>query len=285
MSSLLGRLKRELDAIGAQARRRLGQNFMIDSAALEAVASAALSDPSTALVEIGPGLGYLTEVLLASGRPVLAIEKDSRLAARLKAKHAGRPLTVLETDVLEADLADRIPSDLPVTVVGNIPYNITSPILEWMIGQRRHIRRAVLTIQREVAERLAAEPGTKAWGALSVFIQFYAEPVILGRFKPTCFYPAPKVDSAVVAFERFGIPRAEVVDEKLFFETVRRAFQKRRKMLLNALENRDDPRWSKSALAESLKAADIEPTLRPERLSIAQWAALCERIRTRKDDG
>lgn len=229
------------------------------------------------VLEIGPGLGALTRVLLEKGMKVLAVEKDRSLAAYLSENFGGNSLRVVSQDILEFDPSGVSDLKVPVAVIGNIPYNVTSPILFWLIEHRRFFRRAVLTMQKEVAERLTGSPGTKVWGALSVSVQAYADVVFLKKISKGNFYPVPKVDSAVVRLDFLENPRYAAGLGELFHETVARAFQKRRKTLLNALE---DPQKGlpKEILKNIFEDTDIDPRRRPETLSIQEWTRLTARL-------
>lgn len=249
---------------------------MVSEAALACVADALKLRSGETVIEIGPGLGFLTEALLKRGAHVTAIEKDRVMTAYLR-KHFGDGLRIVEKDVLEVDIRAESGVDGPVKVAGNIPYNITSPILEWLIRQKHFVSAAALTVQWEVAERLLSVPGKKSWGPLAIFAQFYAQVECVRKIGKADFYPPPKVDSAVLRFMFLDKPPAAVADEKNFFSIVRRSFQKRRKTLLNSLEG-----WAESrdgaALSDALKDAGIDGKRRGETLSIAEWAGLSERL-------
>jgi 16S rRNA (adenine1518-N6/adenine1519-N6)-dimethyltransferase len=264
--------KGTLRSLGLRARKNLGQNFMTRESDLRFIADALEVRTGETILEIGPGLGALTALLLETDAHVLAVEKDRSLAEILRKKFSGKPLQVLGRDILEFDPAREPVFKTPGIVVGNIPYNITSPILYWLVKHRFFFRRAVLTMQKEVAQRLAGNPGTKIWGALSVSVQAYAEVVFLKKISKGNFYPAPKVDSAVVRLDFLEKPRYPEGFGELFHETVARAFQKRRKTLLNALEN--PPSLSKERLRSVFRAAGFDPRRRPETLSVAEWASL-----------
>jgi 16S rRNA (adenine1518-N6/adenine1519-N6)-dimethyltransferase len=274
-------LRRELGAtrahLGVRPEKRRGQNFMVNETALEAIAMALPVEPGEAVVEIGPGLGFLTRRLVARGARVLAVEMDFVMTRHLRAAFPADAVRVLEADILEVDLARDAAAERPSKVFGNIPYNITSPILEWLISQRALVREAALTVQLELAQRLLARPGTKEWGSLSVFLAFYAQVSLVRKIGRGSFQPPPNVDSALIRIVFSGTPRVRVTDEKVFFRTVRRAFQKRRKTLLNALEA-EDPGCSKTELSAVFGRLGLDPRRRPETLTLEEWAGLSDQI-------
>jgi 16S rRNA (adenine1518-N6/adenine1519-N6)-dimethyltransferase len=277
MPSLRAEAAAALSRLGVRAEKRRGQNFMVDEGTLDAVASALPFEKGEAVVEIGPGLGFLTRKLIARGAYVVAVEKDTVMTRHLRESFPATSLRVLEADVLETDLVRDAVPDRPSKVFGNIPYNITSPILEWLISQRPLVREAALTVQLELAQRLLAKPGTKEWGALSVFLNFYAKVTLVRKIGRGNFQPAPNVDSALVRIVFSETPRVRVDDEAAFFRTVRPAFQKRRKTLLNALESEATGR-SKAELAAAFTALRLDGRRRPETLTLEEWAALSDHI-------
>ncbi len=272
--SLLQETKNTLAGLGIRPQKRRGQNFMIDRATLVFISElAALGNPG-AVLEIGPGLGFLTRELLLKNLKVTALEKDRVLAGHLSGIFSQTALEILKADVLKIALKKDLGVHEPLQVVANIPYNITSPILEWLILQRSLVSRAILTVQWEVALRLNALPGTKEWGALSIFVQTYAAVRLARKIPRNSFFPAPKVDSAVVELVFSKEPRFDIPDESLFFKTMRRAFQKRRKTALNSLADSEDKIFSKSRLIELFQAAGLDPNRRPETFTIPEWARL-----------
>src|SRR5512138_993577 len=185
-----------LRAIGVRPSRRLGQNFLIDPRVAERIA-ALVEDPREPVIEIGPGLGALTTLLARTGRPLVAVELDLRLAEALESRLAPwKAARVVRGDVLEQRTEDLV--DRPATVVANLPYSITTPALEWILAQGSRVRRAVLMVQREYAERLGAKPGGKEHGSITVFTQLHAEVRVLFRVSPGAFHPRPEVDSVVL---------------------------------------------------------------------------------------
>lgn len=255
------------------ARRRLGQHFLIRPSILERIASAACPEAEPLVIEIGPGKGALTSHLLRRAEHLIAIEIDKDLAAHLAEAYAEEPrLTVIAQDILATDLRQ-----WPATVIaGNLPYYITSPILEKVLPLGPPLRRAVFLVQKEVAERITARPGSRDYGYLSVFTRFYSRPEMLFKVPPGAFSPPPKVDSAVVrltiepAGERLGI-----TDASRFLTFLRACFAQKRKTLRNNLSRL----YGQQALD-----AQSEAGLRAEQLSLEQFADLYQRLEAFRAD-
>jgi 16S rRNA (adenine1518-N6/adenine1519-N6)-dimethyltransferase len=276
-----------LDKYGLRAKKSWGQNFLGDEAILDDIARLAAPRPGALVVELGAGLGHLTARLLARGARVVAVERDRDMAVVLRGELGGR-IALLEADAARVDYAalarehasaprsPATPGATPVptaklAVVGNLPYHLTSPILFSLLDQVEHVSLAVFLVQREVAERLAAEPGTHAWGILSVLLQREAEVSIERIVPPGAFLPPPKVDSAVLCAV-FRPPAAAIADPVRFRRLVKAGFGQRRKTLGNALKAARVV--EAGALARALEAAAIDPGRRAETLAVAEWAAL-----------
>ena len=254
-------------------KKRFGQNFMTQESDLGFIADALGLEKGQPVLEIGPGLGALTRVLLEKGFQVYAVEKDRALIDFLKKEFQGKPLQIFSGDILQFDPKKEISGPFPMAVVGNIPYNITSPILFWLVERRDLFSHVVLTMQKEVAERITGRPGSKIWGALSVSVQAYANVSFLKLISKANFKPVPKVDSAVIRLNFLPKPcYAEGIGE-FFHLIVAKAFQKRRKTLLNALEN-PEKGLSKELLKKAFLETGLEVSQRPETLEVKQWAAL-----------
>jgi 16S rRNA (adenine1518-N6/adenine1519-N6)-dimethyltransferase len=265
-----------LDRHGLRAKKSWGQNFLGDEAILDGIARLAVERPGEVVIELGSGLGHLTERLLAHGARVVAVERDRDMAHVLRGEF-GETIRLVEADAARADFAGLAaqapggPAGERVAVAGNIPYHLTSPILFSLLDQAGAVSRAVLLVQREVAERLAASPGSKDWGLLSVLLQQRGE-VEIDRIVPRgAFHPPPRVDSAVVRIDLHGRePRS--LDPGRFRLLVKAGFGQRRKTLKNALETaRIAPR---EAMSEALRLAGIDPVRRGETLSVEEWEAL-----------
>ncbi|MBI3252060.1 MAG: ribosomal RNA small subunit methyltransferase A [Candidatus Omnitrophica bacterium] len=279
MPSLTQEAKAALGRLGVSPRKKFGQHFMIDEKALAFIADALSPEKGETVLEIGPGLGFLTRELLSRQAQVIAVEKDDKMASSTDSRfHGNDKIKIIKKDILRVDPEKDLGVAGRIKVVGNIPYNITSPLLEWLIQNRARISEAVLTVQSEVAGRLASAPGGKNWGALSIFVQVYAEAEILKEINRAAFYPAPRVDSAVVRLVFSAAPRFPVRDEAKFFRIVRRAFQKRRKTLVNALEDAALAGFSKPSLKAALEKIGIHPSRRPETLGIPDWNRLSEML-------
>ncbi len=265
-----------LERHGLRAKKSGGQNFLSDASVQDAIARLAVERPGEVVVEIGSGLGHLTERLVAHGARVVAVERDRDMARVLRAELGDR-VTVVEADAARADLAAlaaQAPGGGPagrVAVAGNIPYHLTGPILFSLLDQADAVSRAVLLVQREVAERLAAAPGTKDWGLLSVLLGQRGE-VEIDRVVPRgAFHPPPRVDSAVVRIDLHGrAPRS--LDGRRFRLLVKGGFGQRRKTLRNALEAAHVA--SRDVLSAAFAAAGIDPGRRGETLSVEEWEAL-----------
>jgi 16S rRNA (adenine1518-N6/adenine1519-N6)-dimethyltransferase len=261
-----------LDKYQLRAKKSWGQNFLGDQAVLDDIARLAAPAPGARVVELGAGLGHLTARLLARGALVTAVERDRDMARVLRGELGDR-ITLLEADAARLDYRTVAVAGEPLSVVGNLPYHLTSPILFSLLDQPGLVARATFLVQREVAERLAAEAGEKDWGLLSVFLQREAEVSVERIVPPGAFFPPPKIHSAVLhALFRPPRPGWEVLDVARFRKLVKAGFAQRRKTLKNALEA------SRLAPAERLRGAlskaGIDGGRRGETLQIAEWAAL-----------
>ncbi len=270
--SLKQRIRERLDREGASAKKSLGQNFLIDERILEKIADEA-AQGATELVEIGPGPGTLTEALLARNLSVIAVEKDAAMIRILREELGGEPrFRLIEGDILDVRFAELSPSR--PHVAGNIPYNISAPILLLLLAQRRDIGPATLMLQREVADRIASPPGSKAYGSLSVMLQMHANISKRIRVPPGAFSPPPKVDSTVVRIEWLDAARAPIGDEAHFERVVRAAFSQRRKMLRNSLRTA----FEGALVDEAGVASQLALDRRAETLSLEEFARLASAL-------
>jgi len=263
---------------GLRPKKRLGQNFLIDRNVLGKILDTAELDKSSLALEVGPGLGTLTRGAALIAERVVAVEADRQLIPVLQETVGDLAnVEIVTGDFLELDLPGFLGARFGAKrciVLGNLPYYITSPILTKLIGAKNRIDRMVVTVQEEVAGRLAAPPGSKDYGSLTVLVQYHCAVSVAARAKRTVFYPAPEVDSAVVRLDVRPSPAVAVDDEELFFEIVRAAFGQRRKTLVRALSGSPRLRWSSERAAAVLAAAAIDPVRRGETLLLSEFAAL-----------
>ena len=260
-----------LNRFKLRADKKLGQNFLIDEQVVrQIVAAAELSEEDTVL-EVGPGIGTLTQGLAESKAQVVAVELDTRLLRVLATTLEGYDnVRVVHGDILKVNIMEEV--GVPnFKVCANLPYYITTPIIFALLEKRLPMERLVAMVQKEVAERMAAQPGGKDYGALSVAIQYYTEPEIAFIVPPTSFIPAPAVDSAVIVCKRREKPPVEVCDEALFFRVVKAAFSLRRKMLSNSLKNMG---IKSEQVAKWLELAGVDGKRRAETLSLEDFAKL-----------
>jgi len=269
------RLKLELAARGLSPRKRFGQNFLVRPELAERIADHCHLDADEVAVEIGPGAGALTQHLLGRVRRLVAVEKDDGLAELMREEFDAAPnLEVRHGDFLEVDLGAiaRAHGAERVTVVGNIPYNITTPILERIFEQRALVRRAVLLVQKEYAERLAAAAGSPAYGSLTLFARYYSVMEPLMTVRAAAFWPRPEVDSMLVRFLIRERPPVEVPDEAVLFRIIRGSFQMRRKQLLNTIEAA--LALPKVKIERMCRHARVDPRRRGETLTLEEFARL-----------
>jgi len=262
-----------LAAAGLRPQKRWGQHFLCDPAVARRIVDAAELRPGAAVLEIGPGLGALTDELAARAARLYLVEIDRGLAARLLERHADRAhVRVLVGDVLALPLETMLEGDDDITVVANLPYNIATPVLFRLLALRRRVRRAVVMLQREVAARLAAPPGADARGALSVMMQTWAEVRVAFGVSRRSFLPPPRVDSAVVVLRLVATPRVPLRDPATYEAVVRAAFGQRRKMLRNALAALAAARGVDGAAP--FERAGVDPRARAETLALDDFARL-----------
>jgi len=259
-----------LDKYDLRAKKSWGQNFLGDEAILDDIARLAVEEAGEPVVELGGGLGHLTARLVARGARATVVERDRDMARVLRGE-LGDAVTLLEADAVRVDYGALAGPAGKIAVVGNLPYHLTSPILFALLDQAAHVSRAVFLVQREVAERLAAEPGTKEWGLLSVLLQHRAHVSVERRVPPGAFFPPPKVESAVLRVA-FRPPAAAPLDDARFRALVKAGFAQRRKVLSNALAAGRVA--SPEAIASALQAVGIDGRRRGETLTVAEWVSL-----------
>lgn len=269
-----------LQRFGISTNKKLGQNFLVDEDVVREIAAAAQIEPGEAVLEIGPGIGTLTQGLLEAGAAVTAVELDRKLLPVLKHTLEGyENLRLIQGDILKTDLQALF--DGSFKVAANLPYYITTPIIMALFEQHLPVKRIVTMVQKEVAERMAAEPGSKTYGALSIAVQYYSKPQICFTVPPHSFIPAPEVSSAVIACDVYEKSPYQPKDEKLFFQVIKASFGQRRKTLSNALCGGG---FAKSIVQEALAASKIDAKRRGETLSIAEYVQLADMIGTLQND-
>lgn len=259
-------------------KRSLGQNFLSDDSAARRIVESLELREDDVVLEIGAGKGALTSHLLEKADRVLAVEIDVRLCRHLQKRFHGREnLSVINEDILKIDLREVIQPGTKCKVVGNLPFQITSPVISFVLENREIISPCVLMVQKEVALRICALPGNRDWSPLSIAVQLHSDARVLFHLKSESFYPAPKVDSSVVKITFLAEPQVSVPDEEWFFKVVRSAFSQRRKMILNSLAGSLD--LPKGTIEVILKEVGIDPRKRAEALDLSQFADLASALR------
>ena len=267
-------------------QKKFGQNFLIDEHVLEKIISAAGIGPDDFVVEIGPGIGTMTQYLAHAARGVAAVEIDKALIPILQdTLSAYDNVTVINEDVLKVDLEKLVKEKndgRPVKVVANLPYYITTPIIMGLFESHVPVESITVMVQKEVAERMQAGPGPKDYGALSLAVQYYAEPYIVANVPPNCFMPRPNVGSAVIRLQVHKNPDIRVKDESLMFRIIRASFNQRRKTLQNSLSHDPQLGISKEVVARILEEMGLSATIRGEALSLQQFAQFSDLVFTYK---
>ena len=259
-------------------QKRFGQNFLIDEHVLEKIIDSSGITKDDFILEIGPGIGTMTQYLAEAAREVAAVEIDSSLIPILKdTLKEWDNVTVINNDILKTDIkkiANEKNGGKPVKVVANLPYYITTPIIMGLFEKNVPVDSITVMVQKEVADRMQVGPGTKDYGALSLAVQYYAKPEIVANVPPNCFMPRPKVGSAVIKLTRYEKPPVEVQDERLMFRLIRASFNQRRKTLANGLNNAPDIQVSKEDIAKAIEELGVGASIRGETLTLEQFARL-----------
>ena len=259
-------------------QKKFGQNFLIDPHVLDKIIEAAEVTKDDFILEIGPGIGTMTQYLADSAREVTAVEIDDALIPILKdTLKEWDNVNVIHGDILKTDIrkiADEKNQGRPIKVVANLPYYITTPIIMGLFESHVPIDSITIMVQKEVADRMQVGPGTKDYGALSLAVQYYAKPEIVANVPPNCFMPRPKVGSAVIRLTRHEQCPVEVEDEKFMFRVIRASFNQRRKTLANGLNNAPDIQVSKEDIAKALEELGVGASIRGETLTLEQFARL-----------
>ena len=271
-----------LQKYGFVFQKKYGQNFLIDPHVLDKIVAAAGIGPDDFVVEIGPGIGTLTQYLAYAARSVCAVEIDKNLIPILEDTLSDYDnVEVINNDVLKVDLAALAKeknNGRPIKVVANLPYYITTPIIMGLFENHVPVDSITVMVQKEVADRMQTGPGSKDYGALSLAVQYYAEPYIVANVPPNCFMPRPKVGSAVIRLTRHEVMPVETKDEKLMFSIIRVSFNQRRKTLANGLKNSELLHFSKEEIEAAITACGWPLTIRGEALNLQEFARLTDEL-------
>ena len=281
MENRLGNPKNTIEVIQKYEfafQKKFGQNFLIDTHVLDKIIRAAGVTKEDMVLEIGPGIGTMTQCLAEAAGRVVAVEIDSNLIPILKDTLKDYDnITVINEDILKGDiktLAEEYNGGRPIKVVANLPYYITTPIIMGLFESEVPIDNITVMVQKEVADRMQTGPGSKDYGALSLAVQYYAEPYIVANVPPNCFIPRPNVGSAVIRLTRHQKPPVEVKDSGLMFRLIRASFNQRRKTLQNGLNNSSELHYSKEQIARAIESLGVPATVRGEALTLEQFARL-----------
>ncbi|MFR5634644.1 MAG: 16S rRNA (adenine(1518)-N(6)/adenine(1519)-N(6))-dimethyltransferase RsmA [Monoglobales bacterium] len=281
MENRLGNPKNTIEVIQKYEfafQKKFGQNFLIDTHVLDKIIRAAGVTKEDMVLEIGPGIGTMTQCLAEAAGRVVAVEIDSNLIPILKDTLKDYDnITVINEDILKVDikkLAEEYNGGRPIKVVANLPYYITTSIIMGLFESEVPIDNITVMVQKEVADRMQTGPGSKDYGALSLAVQYYAEPYIVANVPPNCFIPRPNVGSAVIRLTRHQKPPVEVKDSGLMFRLIRASFNQRRKTLQNGLNNSSELHYSKEQIARAIESLGVPATVRGEALTLEQFARL-----------
>ena len=263
-------------------QKKFGQNFLIDDHVIEKIIKAAEITKDDMVLEIGPGIGTMTQYLAESARQVAAVEIDKNLIPILSETLADYDnVTVINEDILKLDICSLVEKEndgKPIKVVANLPYYITTPIIMGLFESHVPLKSITVMVQKEVAERMQAAPGTKENGALSLAVQYYAETYIAANVPPNCFIPRPKVGSAVIRLTRYETPPVLAKNEKLMFQLIRASFNQRRKTLQNGIANSAELSYTKLQVEKALEKMGLAANVRGESLTLAEFAGLSDII-------
>lgn len=281
MQNKLGNPKNTIEVIQKYQfafQKKFGQNFLIDTHVLDKIIQAAGIGPEDCVLEIGPGIGTMTQYLAEHARRVVAVEIDAKLIPILRETLEGYDnVTVLNADILKVDvaaLAEEYNGGRPIKVVANLPYYITTPIIMGLFEGNVPIDNITVMVQKEVADRMQVGPGSKDYGALSLAVQYYARPHIVANVPPNCFIPRPNVGSAVIRLTRYQEPPVQVKDSGLMFKLVRASFNQRRKTLQNGLNNSPEITYTREEIAQAIDSLGAPASVRGETLTLEQFTRL-----------
>lgn len=283
MGEKLGNPKNTIEVIqkyGFAFQKKFGQNFLIDPHVLEKIIASAGVTKDDMVLEIGPGIGTMTQYLAESTGRVVAVEIDNNLIPILQETLKDYDnVTVIHNDILKVDiaeLAEKYNGGRPIKVVANLPYYITTPIIMGLFESHVPIDNITVMVQKEVADRMQEGPGSKNYGALSLAVQYYAEPYIVANVPPNCFIPRPSVGSAVIRLTRHKDAPVQTKDEQMMFRLIRASFNQRRKTLQNGLNNASDLHFTKEQIASAIESMGLPPAVRGETLTLEQFAKLTD---------
>ncbi len=267
-----------LQKYGFNFQKKFGQNFLIDTRVLERIIDAAEITKEDCVLEIGPGIGTMTQYLAENAREVIAVEIDKMLIPILSdTLSAYDNVTVINDDILKVNIGKIVEErngGKPIKVVANLPYYITTPIIMGLFESHVPLKSITIMVQKEVADRMQVGPGTKDYGALSLAVQYYAKPEIVANVPPNCFIPRPNVGSAVIRLARYDKPPVEVKDEKQMFAFIRASFNQRRKTLANGVSNAPELHFTREQISEALEKMNLPANVRGEALTLEQFAEL-----------
>ena len=267
-------------------QKKYGQNFLIEPQVLETIVDAAHIQADDCVLEIGPGIGTMTQYLAEQAREVVAVEIDKALIPILQDTLSEYPnVTIINEDILKVDLEKLVKEKndgRPVKVVANLPYYITTPIIMQLFESHVPLHSITIMVQTEVAQRMQVGPGTKDYGALSLAVQYYSRPEIITHVPPTCFIPRPNVGSTVIRLTRYEKPPVEAADESFLFSLIRASFNQRRKTLVNGLSNASGLNLSKAQITEALEQMGLPANVRGETFTLEQFARLSELLYRKK---
>lgn len=285
MENKLGNPKQTIEIIQKHEfafQKKFGQNFLIDGHVLDKIITAAGVTSEDVVLEIGPGIGTMTQYLAEAAKQVIAVEIDKHLIPILEETLKDyENVTVINEDILKVDikqLAEQYHGGRPIKVVANLPYYITTPIIMGLFESHVPIDNITVMVQKEVADRMQVGPGSKDYGALSLAVQYYAEPYIVANVPANCFIPRPKVGSAVIRLTRHEKPPVEVADSALMFRLIRASFNQRRKTLQNGLNNSPEVNFTKEQIIQAIETLGVSATIRGEALTLAQFAELANQL-------
>lgn len=270
-----------INQYGFSFQKRFGQNFLIDTNIIEKIIDGSMITKEDTVIEIGPGIGSLTQMLAEAAGKVIAVEIDKKLIPVLEdTLSVYENIKIINEDILKLDLGSVLEEEgiASVKVVANLPYYITTPIIMGLLEKSLPIETITVMIQKEVAERMDAEPGTKSYGSLTLAVKYYAETDLVAIVPPGCFIPRPKVGSAVIRLRKLENPSVKVKDEQLMFQLIKGAFAQRRKTFINSLTGSQQLPYEKDQIMAAMDSIGLDPRIRGERLSLEQFAALSDAL-------